>query len=83
MFKDSIGGKKTKLNHVLKYLKSNISANLHILVDLSKVPQSFFDFLKTWNNQFEIYDILSELFFIIGTAIYLEFIELNFLDFER
>ncbi|MBR4567366.1 hypothetical protein IKO18_02855 [bacterium] len=54
MFKDSIGGKKTKLNHVLKYLKSNISANLHILVDLSKVPQSFFDFLKTWKLKNQI-----------------------------
>lgn len=54
MFKDSIGGKKTKLNHVLKYLKSNISANLHILVDLSKVPQSFFDFLKAWKLKNQI-----------------------------
>jgi hypothetical protein len=54
MFKDSIGGKKTKLDYVLKYLKSNISANLHILIELSKVPQSFFDFLKTWKLKNQI-----------------------------
>ena len=66
---------------IIKYLSPEytvISNSIYyFIIDIFKL----INYLITGEYQyFSIYNILSELFSIIGAAIYLEFIELNFFD---